>query len=401
MDLKQFGDSASGHLVDISNTDPVRGEWQHKAFIPDPLPIESPVLSAKTYREVANARAALASLDSTARQLPNPTLLRQPTLRREAQSTSALEGTYAPLSDVLTADEQEPTSANLREILNYVAIADQAFRWIDEGRPISLSMLCGLQGRLVRETPADGAGAGDLRKIQVVIGHRGDAGPNDFPAHAARFVPSPPGDDLRANVSALIDWMRVDRSTEIDPVVAAAMSHYQFETLHPFEDGNGRIGRLLVVVYFYGQNILSEPTLTVSPWFEARRTEYYDRLLAVSKDGDWDSWVRFFANGIQESADTTQRQMLGLVAVQEELKEIVRSSKLRADTALMLVDYAVANVSFTVRGVERGLEISYGRANVLVNQLIELGILVPFNGAGYNRRFYAPRVLDTIIGANS
>lgn len=392
-----FGNRATGALVDILDTDTQRGPWEHKAFVPAPLPAESPELSPRTYRVVANARAAIAALDSTARQLPNPTLLRQPTLRREAQSTSALEGTYAPLGEVLTADNDEPPTQDMREILNYVTIADQAFRWVDDERPVSLSLLCGLQGRLVRRTPADTDGAGDVRKIQVVIGRRSDAKPGDTPVEAARFVPSPPGDDLRARVSDLVDWMRVDRSDEIDPVVAAAMSHYQFETLHPFEDGNGRIGRLLVVVYLYGHGILSEPTLTVSPWFEARRTEYYDRLLAVSCNGEWDQWIEFFAQGIRESADQTRRQMLALVQVQEELKEEVRASKLRADSAQLLVDYAVANVSFTVRGVQRDLALSYGRANGLVNQLVTLEILRPLNQSGYNRRFFAPRVFDTLI----
>ena len=215
---------------------------------------------------------------------------------------------------------------------------------------------------------------------------------------AARFIPSPPGDDLRANVQDLIDWTRLDLSHEIDPVVAAAMAHYQFETLHPFHDGNGRIGRLLIVLQFYAGKVLSEPTLTVSPWFEARRTEYYDYLLAVSTHGDWDSFVRFFASGIEESAVLTHKQMLALVRVQEEMKDEVRASALRADTAHLLVDYAVANPAFTVRAVERDLGISYGRANKLVSQLVELGVLAPrAAGTNYGRRFHAPRVLKVLL----
>ena len=152
-----FGNDSLGSLVPIQGTDPVRGVWEHSAFVPLPLPRTTPSLSNGTYMAVSNARAALAALDSTARQLPNPTLLRRPTLQREAQSTSALEGTYAPLSDVLTAgDDEAPPGSNMREILNYVGMANHAFATVGEGRPVSVALLCELQRMLVRHTPAEG-----------------------------------------------------------------------------------------------------------------------------------------------------------------------------------------------------------------------------------------------------
>lgn len=287
----------------------------------------------------------------------------------------------------------------MREIMNYVAMANYAFQWVAEGRPVSVQLVGDLQRMLVRGTAAEGRSSGQVRDIQVVIGRRPDAMPAEMPVKAARFVPSPPGEELAANVRDLVEWIRSVDTAAIDPVVAAAMVHYQFETLHPFHDGNGRIGRLLVVLQFYSQRVIAEPTLTVSPWFEARRTDYYDRLLAVSTDGAWDPFVEFFATGIQESAALTERQMLALVAVQDELKEIVRASPLRADTALVLVDYAVANPSFTVKAVQRDLHLSYGRANKLVGQLVDLGVLQALNPSGYNRRFFAPRVLQVILEA--
>src|SRR5450631_2277677 len=127
MDLEMFAKSSSGVLVPIHGIDPRRGPWEHRAFVPNRLPEESPHLSPRTYLLVADARAALGALDSTAQQLPNPQLLRRPALRREAQSTSALEGTYAPLSEVLTAADDQPDNAHLREIFNYVAAAEHAF----------------------------------------------------------------------------------------------------------------------------------------------------------------------------------------------------------------------------------------------------------------------------------
>lgn len=399
MDLASFSDASPGVLVPIAGTDPRRGEWEHRAFLPNPLPERNPPLQPKTYLAVANARAALAALDSTARQLPNPQLLRRPTLQTEAQSTSALEGTYAPLSDVLTADEENPGTADLREVLNYVKMADAAFDSLQDGRGLTLSTLSALQRILVAGTASETPASGAVRNMQVVIGRREGAAVSDLPVTAARFVPPPPGDDLQARVQDLLRWMSEDRSDEVDPVVSAAMAHYQFEALHPFNDGNGRIGRLLIVIHLLMSGILAEPTLSVSPWFEERRSEYYDRLLAVSTSGQWDGYIGFFAQGLRDSALRTRDQMLALVDVQGRLKERVRASKLRADTAQTLVDYAVGHISFSVRAVERDLHISYGRANGLIGQLVELGVLAPLDREGtYRRRFYAPEVLRTLIG---
>lgn len=395
-----FAPDAPGSLVGISGTDPHHGAWEHVAFVPHPLSQLPPDLSARTYRAVADSRAALAALDSTARRLPNPRIFRRPALQAEAQSTSALEGTYAPLSEVLTADEERPPNADLREVLNYIRMADAAFSWIEDGHPLSVGTLEELQAILVKDTRNESGGSGALRNHQVVIGRRKDATADAPPVHAARFVPSPPGVDLRANLQDLLDWM-IDKHVlqEIDPVVAAALAHYQFETLHPFHDGNGRIGRLLIVAHLLTQGVLLEPTLAVSPWFEARRSEYYDHLLAVSTKGAWDSFVRFFATGLEASANTTHERMKALVDTQESMKERIRHSTLRADTAHALVDFAISRSSFTVRAVEKSLGISYGRANILVGQLVQLGVLAPLGAAtgGSGRRFYAPEAFAILV----
>lgn len=305
-----FGAKAEmGTLVPIHGHDPRLGEWAHHAFVPSYLSTNAPTLSADTYLAVLKARAALSALDATAKQLPNPTLLRLPTLRREAQSTAALEGTYAPLADVLTADEDAPSTPELVEVLNYVAMAEAGFAKIAAGYPLSVSFISELQGILMGGTPLE-AVSGRIRDSQVVIGQRADADPSDFPAHRSRFVPAPPGIALESGLRDLTDWMREDHSESIDPIIAAAMSHYQFETLHPFMDGNGRVGRYLIVLHLQASGVLSEPTLTVSPWFEARRADYYDRLFSVSSDGDWDGYIHFFSQGLASAAEQTARDEL-------------------------------------------------------------------------------------------
>lgn len=388
-----FLDSPTGSLIAIHGQDPRFGVWDHVAFVPHPLAPATPALTVPTFNAVANARAALASLDSSARRLPNPGLLRRPTLRREAQSTSALEGTFVPLEEVLAADDGEkPAHSNLREVLNYVHAAEYAFAWRAEGRPLTLGLLIDVQRRLVSGTPADNEHAGRIRDIQVMIGgHRGGR------IHDARFVPRPPGQDLEHQMRDLVEWMSAEHAGLVDPIVAAGMAHYQFEALHPFNDGNGRIGRLLVVLHLMQLGVLGEPTLTVSPWFEARRADYYDRLLGVSARGDWDAWIRFFADGIAASAHGTEQQLIDLLEVQAELKKKVRSAGLRAENAMLLVDFSLAQPIFTVKQVQQELAVTYARANGLVGQLVAAGVLRQYNDAVYDREFTAPDVLAILL----
>lgn len=395
-----FANRSVGQLVPIAGVDPVRGEWTHAAFVPDPLPEESPELSGATYRAVANARASLAALDSTARSLPNPRLFRQTTLRVEAQSTAALEGTYEPLMKVLAADDNAERDPSLREVLNYLVVAEAAFGWSQERRALTVSMLGQLQERLMEGTQHRTAQTGRVRDVQVVIGRRPDADLTELPIKAAQFVPAPPGPDLAARLRDLLTWMSGDHRGRIDPVVAGAMAHYQFEALHPFHDGNGRLGRLLIVVQLHHSGVLSEPTLSVSPWFESHRADYFETLMGVSTHGDWDTWVGFFAQGLQTSADQTRRRMEQLANVQADLKGQVAASPLRAGSARQLVDFAVGQPTFTVREAASALGLSYGRTNKLVDSLVELGILSHWGTNEYNRRFAAPTVIDVLLASD-
>lgn len=393
MRAQDFEGSPTGLLVPISGLDRRYGEWGHVAFVAHQLPEETPQLDVPTFNAVSAARAALASLNSSARQLPNPSLLRRPTLRREAQSTSALEGTYAPLQAVLAADEDDdPADANLREVLNYVHAAEHAFSWHGAGRPLATILLTELHAVLVRGTAADNEQAGRIRTIQVVIGGHPGGRVQD-----ARFVPHPPGPELERKVRDWLSWVDESHRGHIDPVVAAGMAHHHFETLHPFNDGNGRIGRLLIVLHFLYAQVLTEPTLTVSPWFEARRADYYDALMGVSAHGDWNRWIRFFADGIAASARDTEDRLLDLLQVQADLKMRIRKAGLRADNAMLLVDFALAQPIFTVRQVERRLGVTYPRANKLVGQLVGIGVLRQFDEAVYDRSFAAPDVVGILL----
>lgn len=398
MDLTLFTENSPGELLRITGSDAVSGSWEHRAFLVNELPAIEPPLSGETYRRVAAAGRQISTLNAVASRLPDPTLLRRPSLRQEAQATSQLEGTTAPLSDVLMADAEHPTSHELQEILNYETMAERAFAWVGDQRPLTVGLLEDLQGELMRHTRLEHE-SGRLRDGQVIIGRRPDASSRLPLAHQARFIPAPPGDQLRARLQHLLEWMNVSHDGEIDPIVVAAMSHYQFEALHPFRDGNGRLGRLLIILCLMQQGQLSEPSLTVSSWFEHNRQPYYDALLRVSTHGDWDSYIGFFARGIEASASATLRDMEDLLQVQQQLHAQWAQSSLRAQSGAQLIDYAVAHPSFSRREVEADLGVSYGRARTLIAQLVELGILAEYirpDGSA-SGRFYAPMARDVLL----
>ncbi len=395
MDLKAFQEYAPGYIVDISGSDPAGGEWRSRAFVPKPLPNTSPTLSAETFNQISAARAALAALEGSAIHLPNRWVFRHATLRREAQSTSALEGTFAPIEDVLTASSDDPQDDAMSEVLRYVSMASHAFASVMSGRRLSMNLICELHGELLRESALENE-AGRLRETQVMIGSHVPGTPLQVVLDNARFVPSPPGDQLQAGMDQLVAWMGSDLSQHIDPVVATSMLHYQFECLHPFVDGNGRLGRLLVVLYLLQGGLITEPTLFVSPWFEARRDKYFESLLRVSTHNDWDSYIRFFAQGIEESANNTAELMQALTEIQGELKDQLVAAGIRAESAQRLIDYAISNPTFTVAQAAESTGISYPRANKVIAQLVELEILNIVDTTAYRRRFFAPKILKAL-----
>lgn len=320
VDLAALGDSPIGQLVPIVGTDGRTGDhYRYFAYLADALPA-TVELSAATWTAVTRAEAGLARLDQAARQIPEPSLLRRPALRREAQSTSALEGTFAPIEVVLESEleDRAQLSLEVREILNYVVAAEEAFSWVRE-RPLTTGFVEGLQRILVQGTPGEYSDAGRVRDRHVFIGSK------DASIEEARFVPAPFGDQLRGGFETWIDWVNAPPQ-DLPPVVQAGLAHYQFETLHPFSDGNGRIGRLTIVLQLMMQGVLAQPVLVVSPWFEARRTEYQDALLRLSQTGDWDHWICFFATGVGAAASTTHERIDSLISWRETTLALVREA---------------------------------------------------------------------------
>jgi len=384
--VERFRNSPIGALAPISGLDQRFGEaFDHWAFVPHPLPDEV-MLSARTWALTSEVMLSIGRLDQAGRQLPNPALVRRPTLRREAQSTSALEGTYAPLMEVLEADPDEVAhrSPELLEVLNYVLAAEHAYAAVAD-RPLTVQLMLEVHQLLVAGTRSDGPDAGRVRSRQVVIG-----APSGRVCDA-RFVPPPPGPELEAGLRAWVDWVNAPHPA-MSPVVAAALGHYQFETLHPFHDGNGRIGRLAIVLQLMRSGALREPLLTLSPWFEVRRRDYQDELQRVSETGDWDRWVTFFATGVGEQADETTRMIDGLLGVHDRIRELCRVHHLRG-TALAVAEDLIARPMITPTLVQRRYGVSYPAANNAIARLEALGVLREITGGTYGRLFAADDVL--------
>ncbi|GAA4539615.1 Fic family protein [Amycolatopsis samaneae] len=388
MQVEDFAESPVGTLVPVTGHDArLDRPYHHHAFLPRALPA-TVELTPGSYKIISEADRALGALDVRIERLPNPQLLVRPSLTREAVSTSALEGTYAPYADVLEAqygDDRE-TTAEVREVQNYVRAALHGLHLI-ERKPLCLNVISELQSVLVKGTRGDSYDAGRLRERLVCIGDRGRG------IEQSRFVPPPHGDALRDGVSDWEKWINHDQ--EMPVLVKVALGHYQFETLHPFSDGNGRIGRLVITLQLIQEEIIRHPVLNLSPWLEPRREDYIDHLLAVSKTGDFDPWVRFFAEAVKARAKAAADTIDRLIGFSNEVVETMKKTGARGavlDLAATLIGYPI----MTVPKVQADLGVSYPTANSAVSRLREAGFLRELTGRNYGRMYICDRVYDEL-----
>jgi Fic family protein len=389
VDVDALKASPIGRAVNILGPEPggTEATIPYWAYVPDPLP-PTPSLELSTLAVATDAAMAIARLDQALAQLPNPSLLLRPIIRREATSTSALEGTYAEFGEVLEADFLDPRqlSGEQREIQNFVRAVDHAVDQL-RARPISRKLIGELQQIIVRGTPGETYDAGDLRQRQVYIG------PKNRPVQEARFVPCPNGDAL---VEGFSDWEKwINDCEKVPLVVRLALGHYQFETLHPYADGNGRLGRLIAIMQLLEAKALSSPALNLSPWFEVRRQEYMDGLLRVSHTGDFDSWVRFFSAAVEAQAKDGVQVINELIAFKDATLVRLRKAGLRGSglqIAENLIGYPVIDVS-TARAMTGK---TFEAANQAVARLVELGVLREITGRRMNRLFVCRPVFNIV-----
>ena len=385
-----------GTCVPISGYDHRFGEeYQTYAYVPDDLPIDLD-LPQWVWLDVTLAMTELGRLDAAAGLIPNPALVTRIATRREAIGTSALEGTYANLTDLLAAEEELETGddadipANVREVMNYTRAADAGYAWIQD-RPITLHLLSSLQPMIVKGTSSDGPGAGSIREEQVFIGA------SNRRVMDARFVPPPPGDQLRRLYETWAEWLTNPAATaQIQLVARMALAHYQFETIHPYTDGNGRLGRLVAILQLLREGQLRAPVLSISGWLKDHATEYRDHLLNVSRTGDWAPWVSFFAQALAAEARDSHDRIMRLLDLRRQIGEAVRSALPRARLAVEIADDLIAFTILTVAASHA----RHGRSNEAnrnaIAQLVDIGILEPYSEARYARFFWNKRVFQII-----
>ncbi len=379
MQPQGFSERRSGRVLKHE-----RGYW---AFVPNLLPPDLS-LTWELAGELSAADRGVSELAGIGRTLPNPYLLIRPFMHREAVLSSRIEGTQASLSDLYffeAASVLPSPQSDVREVRNYVLAMEHGLQRLKD-LPVSLRLLREVHEKLMEGIAGDHLTPGEFRRSQNWIG------PAGCTLNDATFVP-PPREDLMSSLGELEKFWHAPSPLPL--LIRLAMIHYQFEAIHPFLDGNGRIGRLLLTLLLVSENVLPQPMLYLSAFFEKNRDEYYRRLLAVSQDGQWSEWISFFLRGVAEqSRDAVQRseKLLGVWQRYRQQFQTVRSSA----SLLKLIDQLFHLPYLTVGMAKSILGVTFRSASLNIEKLVAGGILEELPGRKYGRIFRAREILEVL-----
>jgi len=377
MDTALFQNSPSGKLVRA-----IDGHW---AFLPNPLPPKldwSDALVSLT----SKANLALGTLSGLGENLPNPHLLIYPFVRKEAVLSSRIEGTQSSLSDLLLFEATKAEKQrDVKEVQNYVHATEYGLKRLEE-LPLSLRLIRELHAILMEGVRGERATPGEFRQSQNWIG------PPGCTLNDATFVP-PPVAEMNEALDQLEKFLHA--ATQLPPLVELAVIHYQFETIHPFLDGNGRIGRLLVTLFLRERSILNKPLLYLSAFFERHRQEYYDRLLEVSQRGAWRQWLEFFLQAVVNQSDDAVRRARRLLDLHRTYHQISLRKRL-PPTAVELVELIFVKPVLNTRVVEDYLKVTFPAAQKAIKALMEEGILAEITGGKRNKAYAAKNILEIL-----
>jgi Fic family protein len=359
----------------------------YRAFIPEGLPPKPPILmDPLMWMLLSQADRALGRLDGSIELLPNPDLFVFMYVRKEAVLSSQIEGTQASLLDVLEFEAQalEPGRPNdVAEVVNYVNAMNYGLERLRE-LPLSLRLIREIHGKLLTGVRGSERSPGEFRQSQNWIGSPGTNGLAN-----AMFVPPPPHE----MTEALDNLEKFFHDEEPMPLlIKVGLIHAQFETIHPFLDGNGRIGRLLITFLLCEKGILQLPLLYLSYFFKRHRSEYYDHLQAIRDNGNWEGWLRFFLRGTYEVAKEATETARKIVNLREAHRALITEKLGRgASKALLVLEVLYYRPIISVHAVMDATKLSYANANRLVRDLCNLGLLIELTGQKRNRRFsYEP-----------
>lgn len=361
------------------------GYW---AFYPAQLP-RSVRLPPDLAVLLDEATGAVHRLGGVGRLIPNPHLLMTPHLRIEAVLSSRIEGTKTDVGQLLRfeAGQAPPTdeAEDAREVRNYVSAMEHGLRRVRGGFPVSIRLLREMHELLLFDVRGQHRRPGELRESPVWIG---GTGPDD-----AVFVPPPP----QEMVVALADLERFLHERGLPLLVQLALAHYQFEAIHPFLDGNGRIGRLLIPLMLVVRDALSQPMLYLSAYFEQHRSEYYDHLLATSQRGDFTPWLRFFLRGVRRQAREAEERTVRLVELQQQMRNQLLREK-RPNSAIRLAEHLFSTPTVSATRVAELLGVTRPTAHAAIEVLVQRGDLVEVTGKERGRFYEAPRIFEAVYG---
>jgi len=358
------------------------------AFVPPAIP-RALSLDAGTINQLAEANRALGKLDGTGRHLPNPHLLISPYLRREAVLSSRIEGTETGLSQLLLLEAGAQPAVredDAREVINYV----RALEWsLDElpRLPVSLRLVREVHRRLMEGVRGGEKTPGEFRRFQNFVAPRGT------PIERATFVPPPPGNEMERGLD---DWEKfIHEEDDLPLLLRCGLMHYQFETIHPFADGNGRVGRLLIPLLLLERRVLSQPLLYVSAYLEQHRDDYYATLMTGRLTGDLMPWLRLFLAAVRTQADDAADLADNLTALRENYH--ARIVKSRSKIVRPLVDQLFRDVVVTAPAVAKTFGVTYPTALGAIEELVKLGILKERTGQRRYRVYAAVDIFDLLM----
>ena len=366
----------------------------YSAFIPTSLPPHPPiVLDTELVQILSQADRCLGRLDGATSVLPNPNLFVAMYIRQEAVLSSQIEGTQSTLENVLQFEineQREEIPKDVTEVVNYIAAMNYGLERLEE-LPLSLRLLREIHNILLKGVRGSERTPGEFRKTQNWIGHQGCT------LATASFVP-PPVAEMHKALDNLEKFMHDKKDLPV--LIQCGLIHAQFETIHPFLDGNGRIGRLLITFLLCQREILKKPLLYLSYYLKTHRLEYYDRLTAIRTDGDWEEWLKFFLKGVSQVSQSATKTARSILDLRENDRELIGQKLSSSNYSLLLLDFLFKQPIITIRLVQDNLGCTYSTASKVIEQLTELGLLKEMTGNKRNRLYRYEPYLELFEGEN-
>lgn len=363
------------------------GEMAYKSFVPNPLPPVPPIeLSEDIVGLLVKANSQLAVLESIAARIPNVELFISMYVRKEALMSSQIEGTQATLEDILNPMLDTNTNRNIADVVNYIKATEFAITRL-QTLPLCNRLIKETHAVLMKGVRGQEKNPGEFRYSQNWIGGQGSTLKN------ARYIPPSP-DDMQNAMSDLEKYINTD--DDLDALIQAALIHYQFETIHPFLDGNGRVGRLLITLFLMDKGILTTPALYISYFLKKNRVEYYDRMTEVRAKGNYEQWIIFFLQAIMESAGDATSTIDELITLHDTNTSVISKLGRASKNTMLVFDYLESNPIIDIGKTAEALSITFNTASSAVRRLVDAGILVQTGGGGRNRTFAYEAYLDIL-----